>query len=96
MAVLAPGHETAHRNEKHSDLGGGAASEETMGIMEFRFAGKSVTRAGSSASTTPTMAAYLDKEQAVLDAVDAARDALQCGREAQVWVRERADAARVF
>jgi hypothetical protein len=40
--------------------------------------------------------AYLDKEQALLDAVDAARDALQCGREAQVWVRDRASAARIF
>jgi len=40
--------------------------------------------------------AYLDKEQALLDAVDAARDALQAGRQAQVWVRERSTAARVF
>ena len=40
--------------------------------------------------------AYLDKEQALLDAVDAARDALQSGREAQVWVRDRSTAARVF
>ena len=40
--------------------------------------------------------AYLDKEQALLDAVDAARDALHSGREAQVWVRDRASAARVF
>lgn len=40
--------------------------------------------------------AYLDKEQALLDAVDAAGDALQCGREAQVWVRDRATAARIF
>jgi hypothetical protein len=40
--------------------------------------------------------AYLSKEQALLDAVDAARDALQSGREAQVWLRERTDAARVF
>ena len=40
--------------------------------------------------------AYLDKEQALLDAVDAAQDALQCGREAQVWVRDRASAARIF
>ena len=39
---------------------------------------------------------YLDKEQALLDAVDAARDALQGGREAQVWVRERSSAARIF
>ena len=40
--------------------------------------------------------AYLDKEQALLDAMDAARDALQAGREAQVWVRDRSTAARVF
>jgi len=40
--------------------------------------------------------AYLDKEQALLDAVDAARDALLSGREAQVWVRDRSTAARVF
>jgi hypothetical protein len=40
--------------------------------------------------------AYLDKEQALLDAVDAARDALRSGREAQVWVRDRSSAARVF
>ena len=40
--------------------------------------------------------AYLDKEQALLDAVDAAREALQCGREAQVWIRERANSARIF
>ncbi|HEX4615714.1 MAG TPA: hypothetical protein VH230_07340 [Stellaceae bacterium] len=40
--------------------------------------------------------AYLDKEQAVLDAMDAARDALQSGREAQVWIKDRSNAARVF
>jgi hypothetical protein len=40
--------------------------------------------------------AYLDKEQALLDAVDAARDALMCGREAQVWIRDRASAARIL
>ena len=40
--------------------------------------------------------AYVDKEQALLDAVDAARDALHAGREAQVWVRDRSTAARVF
>jgi hypothetical protein len=39
---------------------------------------------------------YLDKEQALLDAIDAARDALQSGREAQVWVRERTGADRIF
>jgi hypothetical protein len=35
-------------------------------------------------------------ERALLDAVDAARDALQSGRKAQVWVKERSSAARVF
>ncbi len=40
--------------------------------------------------------AYLDKEEALLDAVDAARDAAQCGREAQVWMRDRSTAARIF
>ena len=39
---------------------------------------------------------YLDREQAILDAVDAARDAQQCGREAQVWIRDRAGAARIY
>jgi len=39
---------------------------------------------------------YLDKEQALLDAVDAARDALCCGREAHVWLRERANIARIL
>jgi len=40
--------------------------------------------------------AYLDKEQALLDAVDAARDAVRSGRLAQVWVRDRSTAVRVF
>ena len=40
--------------------------------------------------------AYIDKEQALLDAVNAARDVLQSGREAQVWVKDRSTAARVF
>ena len=40
--------------------------------------------------------AYLDKEQALLDAVDAALDASQSGRKAQVWVRDRSAAARIF
>jgi hypothetical protein len=35
-------------------------------------------------------------ERALLDAADAARDALRSGREAQVWVKERSSAARVF
>jgi hypothetical protein len=39
---------------------------------------------------------YLDKEQALLDAVDAARDAVQAGREAEVWIRDRSTATRVY
>lgn len=67
-----------------------------MGIMAFE-----VCRRGRDARwivrlDNTVYGAYLDKEQALLDAVDAARDALQCGREAQVWVRDRATAARIF
>ena len=67
-----------------------------MGIMEFQ-----VCRQGREARWvvrlgTAVYGAYLDKEQALLDAIDAARDAAQVGREAQVWVREHANAARVF
>jgi hypothetical protein len=67
-----------------------------MGAMEFQ-----VCRRGREARWIVKLGdevygAYLDKEQALLDAVDAARDALQCGREAQVWVRERTNAARIF
>ena len=64
--------------------------------MEFQ-----VCRRGREARWVVTLGnavygAYLDKEQALLDAVDAARDALQAGHEAQVWVKDRATAARVF
>lgn len=67
-----------------------------MGIMEFR-----VCRQGREARWVVRLGndvygAYLDKEQALLDAVDAARDAMRTGREAQVWVRERSAAARIF
>jgi len=67
-----------------------------MGILEFR-----VCRQGRNARWVVRLGnavygSYLDKEQALLDAVDAARDALQSGREAQVWLRERASAARIF
>ena len=67
-----------------------------MGVMEFQ-----VCRRGRELRWVVTLGnavygAYLDKEQALLDAVDAARDALQTGREAQVWVRDRSTAARVF
>lgn len=67
-----------------------------MRVMEFQ-----VCRRGREARWVVTLGnsvygAYIDKEQALLDAVDAARDALQAGREAQVWVRDRSTAARVF
>jgi hypothetical protein len=65
-------------------------------VMEFQ-----VCRRGREARWVVTLGktvygAYLDKEQALLDAVDAARDALAAGQDAQVWVRDRASAARVF
>ena len=67
-----------------------------MSVMEFQ-----VCRRGRQARWVVRLGNavygdYLDKEQALLDAVDAARDALQAGREAQVWVRDRSSAARVF
>jgi hypothetical protein len=67
-----------------------------MGVMEFQ-----VCRHGRDARWIVRLGntvygSYLDKEQALLDAVDAARDALQTGREAQVWLRDRAEAARIF
>jgi hypothetical protein len=67
-----------------------------MTIMEFQ-----VCRRGRDARWIVRLGnavygSYLDKEQALLDAIDAARDALQCGREAQVWVRERTGADRIF
>jgi len=70
--------------------------EKRVQMMEFR-----VCRRGREARWVVTLGDavygdYLDKEQALLDAVDAARDALAAGCEAQVWVRERSTAARVF
>jgi hypothetical protein len=67
-----------------------------MDVMEFR-----VCRQGREERWVVTLGnaiygAYLDKEQALLDAVDAARDAVQAGCEAQVWLRDRNDAARIF
>ena len=69
---------------------------QLMRVLEFQ-----VCRRGRQARWVVTIGdsiygAYLDKEQALLDAVDAARDALQGGREAQVWIRDRSTAARVF
>src|SRR5260370_28528852 len=75
--------------------GSGAYSLEQMRVMKFQVcrgrAMRWVVMIGGSIYGT-----YLDKEQALLDAVDAAHDALQSGREAQVWVRDRSNAARVF
>ena len=67
-----------------------------MAVLEFQVCRRGrearwVVRLGNS-----IYGDYLDKEQALLDAVDAAREALQCGREAQVWIRERANSARIF
>jgi len=67
-----------------------------MRVLEFQ-----VCRRGRESRWVVTLGdsvygAYLDKEQALLDAVDAARDAVQTGCQAQVWVRDRARAARVF
>lgn len=67
-----------------------------MQVMEFEVCRRGrgnhwIVRLGSA-----VYGSYLDREQAVLDAVEAARDALQSGREAQVWVRDRESAARVF
>ena len=73
-----------------------AQGAQGMRVLEFQ-----VCRRGRQARWVVTIGdsiygAYLDKEQALLDAVDAARDALQAGREAQVWIRDRSTAARVF
>jgi hypothetical protein len=70
--------------------------EVAMTIMEFQ-----VCRRGRDARWIVRLGdavygSYLDKEQALLDAIDAARDALQCGREAQVWLRDRTTADRIF
>jgi hypothetical protein len=67
-----------------------------MPVMEFR-----VCRRGRKARWVVTLGkavygAYLDKEQALLDAVDAARDAMHRGAEAQVWLRDRSVASRIF
>ena len=69
---------------------------QLMRVLEFQ-----VCRRGRQARWVVTLGdsiygAYLDKEQALLDAVDAARDALQGGCEAQVWIKDRSSAARVF
>jgi hypothetical protein len=73
-----------------------AQGAQTGMVMEFQ-----VCRRGREPRWVVTLGdavygAYLDKEQALLDAVDAARDALAAGHQAQVWVRERSSAARVF
>ena len=44
----------------------------------------------------PIFGAYVDGKQAPFDAVDAAHDAMQSSRDAQVWVRKRSTAVRVF
>ncbi len=67
-----------------------------MSVMEFRVCRRSREPQWVVTLGNAVYGAYLDKEQALLDAVDAARDALLAGREAQVWVRDKSTAARVF
>ena len=64
-----------------------------MGIMAFEVCRRGRDSRWIVRLDNTVYGAYLDKEQALLDA---ARDALHCGREAQVWVRDRATAARIF
>jgi hypothetical protein len=73
----------------------------TTGVVEVEVMEFQVCQRGRGEKWVVTLGgsmygAYLDREQALLDAVDAARDALQSGRQAQVWLRERSAAARVF
>ena len=70
--------------------------EQRIGVIEFQ-----VCRRGREARWVVTLGntiygAYLDREQALLDAVEAARDALAAGEEAQVWIKDRSTASRVF
>jgi len=67
-----------------------------MDIMEFHVCQHGRDMRWVVRVDNTTYGAYLDKEQALLDAVEAARDARQSGREAQVFLRERTDAARIF
>jgi hypothetical protein len=67
-----------------------------MSIMEFHVCRQGRDMRWVVRLDNTTYGAYLDKEQALLDAVEAARDARQTGHEAQVFLRERAVAARIF
>jgi len=67
-----------------------------MGIMAFEVCRRGRDSRWIVRLDNKVYGAYFDKEQALLDAVDAARDALLCGCEAQVWLRDRASAARIL
>ena len=67
-----------------------------MDIMEFHVCRQGRDMRWVVRLDNATYGAYLDKEQALLDAVEAARDARQAGREAHVFLRDRAEAARIF
>jgi hypothetical protein len=67
-----------------------------MDIMEFHVCRQGRDMRWVVRLDNTTYGAYLDKEQALLDAVEAAREARLTGREAQVFLRERAVAARIF
>jgi hypothetical protein len=75
---------------------GAAAPEMRMGMMSFEVCRSKRDARWSVRLGDAVYGFYLDKEQALLDAVEAARDALQSGREAQVWLRERSNAARIL
>ena len=67
-----------------------------MDIMEFHVCQQGRDMRWVVRLDNTTYGAYLDKEQALQDALEAARDATQTGREARVFLRDRAEAARVF
>jgi hypothetical protein len=67
-----------------------------MDIMEFHVCQQGRDMRWVVRLDNTTYGAYLDKEQAMLDAVEVAREAQQAGREARVFLRDRADAARIF
>ncbi|HVH78719.1 MAG TPA: hypothetical protein VM782_04965 [Stellaceae bacterium] len=67
-----------------------------MDIMEFHICQQGRDMRWVVRLDNTTYGAYLDKQEALLDALDAARDAQQVGREARVFLRERAEAARIL
>lgn len=67
-----------------------------MDVMEFHVCRQGRDMRWVVRLDNTTYGAYLDKEQAMLDAVEAARDAQHTGREVRVFLRDQAEAARIF